>query len=62
MTRIDSRGLESLTSLHRQCDEELGLMRICGVDETTRKIMEMTRLDQEFVLYRNVEEATASLT
>jgi len=61
VTRVDSRGLESLTALRRQCEDELGLVRICGADETIRKIFEITRLDRQFDMFRDVDEATASL-
>lgn len=61
MTRIDSHGLESLTSLHRQCEDELGIMRVCGAGETIRKIFELTRLDHQFALFKDADEAMASM-
>lgn len=61
VTRVDSRGLESLTALYRHCEDELGLLRLCGADETFRKIIEITRLDHLLAVYNDVDEATASL-
>ena len=62
ITSIDSVGLELLTALQRRCDEELGMVRIAGPDEETRKIFEMTRLDQQFELHDTIEQACESLT
>ena len=61
VTSIDSAGLELLTALQRRCDEELGMIRIAGADEETRKIFEITRLDQRFELHETIEQACASL-
>ena len=60
VTSIDSAGLEALTALQRQCEEQLGMVRFCGPDETLRKLFEITRLDQRFALHETVEEALAS--
>lgn len=57
---VDSAGLEILTDLHRQCEEQLGMVRVCGADETMSKIFEMTRLDKQFELHENVAAALGS--
>jgi len=44
----DSKGLESLTWLQRECEDRLGLVRLCSLNETIKKILEVTRLDQAF--------------
>lgn len=62
ITSIDSAGLEALTALQRECDEQLGMVRFCGADETTSKIFEITRLDKLFALHSGVEEALGTFT
>lgn len=44
----DSAGLESLTWLQRQCEERLALVKLTGMNETVRKILEVTRLNHRF--------------
>jgi anti-anti-sigma factor len=60
-TGIDSAGLEALTWLKRECDERLGLMRLCNLPETTRKILELTRLDRQLEQYQVEDETWTSL-
>jgi len=60
ITSIDSAGLEALTALQRQCEEQLGMVRFCGADDTLKKIFEITRLDQTFTLNDTIEEAMAT--
>ena len=45
----DSAGLESLTWLQRQCEDRLGLLKLCGLSPTFNKILEITRLGHHFV-------------
>jgi len=59
ITAIDSAGLEALSALQRQCEEQLGMVRFCGADETLRKIFEITRLDKRFIIDGTVEQALA---
>jgi len=59
---VDSAGLEALTALQRECDEQLGLLKLCGVDETVKKILEMTRLDRRFDCQPDVETAAMSMS
>lgn len=61
VTVVDSAGLEQITAIQRQCEEELGMARVCGADETLRKIFEMTRLNRQFEMFDSVDEALASL-
>jgi anti-anti-sigma factor len=60
-TGIDSAGLEALTWLKRECDERLGLMRLCNLPETMRRILEMTRLDRQLEQYEIEDETWKSL-
>ncbi len=57
---IDSAGLESLTKLKRECEERLGALRLCGLDETCETILRITRLADEFDRDDSVEAAVAS--
>lgn len=44
----DSAGLEALTWLQRQCEDQLGLVKLAGVGDTMRKILQITRLSHRF--------------
>lgn len=57
----DSVGLEALTALQRECEERLGLLKLCGVNQTVRKILEMTRLDHRFDCCPDLAAALAAL-
>ena len=57
---IDSAGLEALTGLQRQCEEELGMVQLCCAGPTVLKILEMTRLSQQFTVHETLEQAEAS--
>jgi anti-anti-sigma factor len=59
-TGIDSAGLEALTWLKRECDERLGLMRLCNLPETMKKILELTRLNRQLEHYQFKDEALTS--
>lgn len=59
-TVIDSAGLEALTWLKRECDERLGLMKLCNLPDALKKILEMTRLHHQFEQYEFVDEALKS--
>ena len=60
-TAMDSVGLETLTALQRDCDERLGLLKLCGLSETLQKILEMTRLERVFDCQPDVKSALAAL-
>jgi len=57
---FDSIGLESLLDLQDQAREKGGNVKVCGLDETGRKIFEVTRLDQRFDLFDSIVDAVAS--
>ena len=56
-TGMDSAGLEALTALLRKCEEQLGMVRLAAPNATVRKILEMTRLDRQFTIHDDVEDA-----
>jgi len=61
VTSVDSAGLQALSDLQRQCEEQLGMLRVCNADATLRKILEMTRLDRRVNQNRTLEEAVEEL-
>ena len=60
VTNIDSEGLEALTWLRRECDDRLGLVKLCNLSDFLNKILEMTRLSSEFEQHDGVDEAVRS--
>lgn len=60
-TSLDSAALESLTWLHRECTERLGMCKLCMLNETLEKILEMTRLDRQLDVCLSLDEALESL-
>jgi anti-anti-sigma factor len=57
---IDSAGLEQLLSLRDYCSENGCQLRLAGLDETLIKILEVTRLENEFECYAELSEAVKS--
>ncbi len=62
ITSFDSAGLEALTELLHQCVAQSGALKLCGLDGIGRKVFEMTRLEQSFDIYGDVEAAIRSYT
>ncbi len=60
ITGIDSEGLEALTWLKRERDEELGMVKLCHQSDPMKKILEMTRLNRQFEQYEFLDEALKS--
>jgi anti-sigma B factor antagonist len=58
---IDSAGLGQLLYVREQCNEKNCQLRLAGLDETLTKIMEVTRLENEFECYAELAEAVKSL-
>ncbi len=57
---IDSQGLEQLLWARDYCSQNRCEFRIAGLDENCRKILEITRLDNEFDRYDELAEAVKS--
>ncbi|MEE9370082.1 MAG: STAS domain-containing protein [Sedimentisphaerales bacterium] len=57
---IDSRGLEQLLWARDYCNENKCQLRLAGLDETIMKILEVTRLENEFDRYAELTEAVKS--
>jgi anti-anti-sigma factor len=57
---IDGRGLEQLLWLRDYCSENKCDLRLAGLDENCRKILEITRLDNEFDWHAELAAAVKS--
>jgi anti-sigma B factor antagonist len=57
---IDSQGLERLLLVRQHCHEQGCQFRLAGLDETCLKILEITRLLNEFDRYDELSKAVKS--
>jgi anti-sigma B factor antagonist len=57
---IDSKGLEKLLWARDYCNENKSELRLAGLDENCAKILEITRLENEFDHYAELAEAVKS--
>ncbi len=57
---IDSRGLEQLLWAREYCNENTRELRLAGLDENCMRILEITRLADEFAHYAELAEAVKS--
>ncbi len=57
---FDSAALEALIDLQTQCEEQCGAAKLCGLDETCAKILEITRLARRFEAFDDLEAAVKS--
>lgn len=57
---IDSAGLERLLWARDYCDDNACQLKLAGLDENCEKILELTRLNNEFDCYAELAEAVKS--
>jgi anti-sigma B factor antagonist len=57
---IDSQGLEQLLWARDYCNQNKRGFRLAGLDENCMRIMEITRLENEFDHYAELTEAVKS--
>ena len=57
---IDSKGLEQLLWARDYCSENNCQLRLAGLDENCLKILEVTRLENQFEHYTELTEAVKS--
>jgi len=57
---IDSEGLEQLLWARDYCNENNSQLRLAGLDENCGKILEVTRLENEFDRHAELSEAVKS--
>ena len=58
---IDSKGLETILWLQETAGERLGQLRLSAPSENVGKILQVTRLDNQFDTHKDVDEAVKSL-
>jgi anti-sigma B factor antagonist len=58
---MDGQGLEQLLWARDYCHENHAQLRLAGLDENCMKILEITRLENEFDSYAELAEAVKSL-
>src|SRR5512144_2825353 len=54
---MDSEGLETLLWLKRKCEDLFGQIKLVGLDENCRKILEITRLEPRFECQKDLAAA-----
>jgi len=54
---ISSDGLEGLLAVRRRCEERHGQVRLSGLDENCKRILQITRLDHRFESYPDLAGA-----
>lgn len=57
---VDSAALEVLLDLRDQSQDKLGMVKLAAADENVTKILELTRLDQQFERFGDLIEAVKS--
>ncbi len=57
---FDSAALEALLELNERCRDRLRQLKMAGLDETCRKILEMTRVLDQFDAYDELNQAVKS--
>ena len=60
VVQLDSRALEQLLTLNEQCRDRMRQLKLAGLDETCKKILEITRLLPQFDAYGELTEAVKS--
>src|SRR5262245_12497771 len=58
---IDSEGLELLLSMKQKCEELFGQIKLAGIDENVRKILEITRLGHRFESHADLTAALKTM-
>jgi anti-anti-sigma factor len=58
---IDSEGLETLLWLKRRCEDLFGQCKLVNLDESCRKILEITRLEHRFECHGDLAGALKTM-
>ena len=58
---VDSRGLEALLWSRGRLGGAIGAVRLAALDADCRKIVEMTRLDEQFEIHEDVQAALRAM-
>ena len=57
---VDSAALECMLDLRDQAQDKLGMVKLSALDENVTKILEITRLGQQFERFPDLIEAVKS--
>jgi len=58
---VDSEGLELLLAMKRKCEDLFGQVKLAGLDENVRKILQITRLDHRFECHPDLAAALKNM-
>jgi anti-anti-sigma factor len=58
---LDSDGLEALLWMKRRCEDLFGQIKLVGMDENCRKILEITRLEHRFECHADLTAALKTM-
>lgn len=58
---LDSEGLETLLWIKRKVEDLFGQIKLAGLDENCRKILEMTRLEPRFECHADLPSALKTM-
>ncbi len=62
VSAVDSVGLETLLDLQDRCEDQLGCVKLCVLDETLEKILVITRLIRRFETFNDLDSAVRSFS
>ena len=57
---VDSEGLEALLEISERLEESGRTLKLCGVNETVRQVLELTDLAPRFEYFEDANTATRS--
>jgi anti-anti-sigma factor len=58
---LDSEGLEALLWMKRKCEDLFGKVKLTNLDETCRKILQITRLEPRFECHPDLPTALKNM-
>ena len=59
---FDSVGLEALLNYQDKCEEQLGSVKLCSLDESLSKVLELTRMKRRFETFVDLDAAVRSFS
>ncbi|HWL94666.1 MAG TPA: STAS domain-containing protein [Phycisphaerae bacterium] len=59
---IDSVGLETLLEMQDKCEDLVGCVKLCALDETIERILTITRLIRRFETFPDLDSAVRSFS
>ena len=62
LTGLDSAALEAFVNLQNKCEENLGSVKLCCLEDTCQKILNLTRLARRFECFEDLDSAVKSFS